>query len=85
MIKISIIAILIKDLYCEICELQFDKKAVFNIHLSFVHGKNKLNIKEEVPLCGDKSINYVTDSWANEIPMGVKIGIHREPQVFFRM
>ena len=54
-------AILIKDLYCEICELQFDKKAVFNIHLSFVHGKNQLNIKEEVPLCEDQSINLVTD------------------------
>ena len=59
-------AILIKDLYCEICELQFDKKAVFNIHLSFVHGKNQLKIKEEeeVLLCEDKSINLVTDFWA---------------------
>ena len=56
---------LINDLYCEICELQFDKKAVFNIHLSFVHGKNQLKIKEEeeVPLCEDKSINLVTDFW----------------------
>jgi hypothetical protein len=57
-------ATLINDLYCEICELQFDKKVVFNIHLSFVHGKNQLNIKEEVPLCEDKSINLVTNFWA---------------------
>ena len=54
-------ATLINDLYCEICELQFDKKVVFNIHLSFVHGKDQFNIKEEVSLCEDKSINLVTD------------------------
>ena len=56
-------ATLTNDLYCVICELQFDKKAVFNIHMSFVHGKNQLKIKEEVPLslCEDKSINLVTD------------------------
>ena len=54
-------ATFINDLYCEICELQFDKKAVFNIHLSFVHGKDQFNIKEEVSLCEDKSINLVTD------------------------
>ena len=56
-------ATLTNDLYCVICELQFDKKAVFNIHMSFVHGKNQLKIKEEEPLslCEDKSINLVTD------------------------
>ena len=30
--------------YCEKCSLQFDKKIVFDIHLSFVH---KINIKIE--------------------------------------
>ena len=33
-----------KALYCEKCSLQFDKKIVFDIHLSFVH---KINIKIE--------------------------------------
>ena len=26
-----------KALYCEKCSLQFDKKIVYHIHLSFVH------------------------------------------------
>ena len=54
-------ATFINDLYCDICDLQFDKKVVFNIHLSFVHGKDQFNIKEEVSLCEDKSINLVPD------------------------
>ena len=26
-----------KNLFCEICSLQFDKKIVYDIHMSFVH------------------------------------------------
>ena len=26
-----------KDFFCKICSLQFDKKAVYDIHMSFVH------------------------------------------------
>ena len=38
--------VLIRDLYCYECSLQFDKKYVFDLHLSLVHGK-KLDIKQE--------------------------------------
>ena len=34
------------DLYCKRCSLQFDKKVIFNTHLSIVH-KEQLDIKEE--------------------------------------
>ena len=36
-----------KDNFCELCSLQFGNKSVFDIHLSFVHGKNITKIKEE--------------------------------------
>ena len=38
--------IVITDLYCFECSLQFDTKYVFDIHLSVVH-KKKLDIKQE--------------------------------------
>ena len=38
--------IIVKDLYCELCSLQFDKKYVFDLHMSLVHGK-KIKIKKE--------------------------------------
>ena len=34
------------DLYCSRCSLQFDKKSIFDIHLSIVH-KESAKIKEE--------------------------------------
>ena len=34
------------ELFCQICSLQFDKKIVYDIHLSFIH-KIKKNIKLE--------------------------------------
>ena len=33
-------------LYCEKCSLQFDKKIVYDIHLSFVHKMN-IEVKSE--------------------------------------
>ena len=38
--------VLIRDIYCYDCSLQFDTKCVFDIHLSVVHGE-KLDIKQE--------------------------------------
>ena len=35
-----------KALYCEKCSLQFDKKIVYDIHLSFVHKMN-IEVKSE--------------------------------------
>ena len=36
-----------KEMFCTSCKLQFDKKSVYDIHLSFVHGQKKANIKTE--------------------------------------
>ncbi len=38
--------VLMRDLYCYECSLQFDTKYVFDFHLSVVHGL-ELNIKQE--------------------------------------
>ena len=38
--------IIIRDFFCEMCSLQFDKKAVYDIHMSFVHKKMD-DIKEK--------------------------------------
>ena len=38
--------VLMRDLYCYECSLQFDTKHVFDVHLSVVHDK-KLEIKQE--------------------------------------
>ena len=38
---------MLRDLFCELCLLQFDKKAVFDMHLSLVHGHGLKIIKEE--------------------------------------
>ena len=36
------------ELFCQICSLQFDKKIVYDIHLSFVHKiKIKINSEDE--------------------------------------
>ena len=44
--KKEVMEVLMKDLYCYECSLQFDTKFVSNIHLSVVHGE-KLDIKQE--------------------------------------
>ena len=36
----------IRDFYCSRCSLQFDKKSVFDMHLSIVH-KERMEIKED--------------------------------------
>ena len=41
--------VLMRDLYCFECSLQFDKKYVFDVHLSVVHGE-RLDIKEETDI-----------------------------------
>ena len=38
--------IILRDLYCEKCTLQFDKKYVFDLHLDLVHGE-EINVKKE--------------------------------------
>ena len=43
----------IRDFYCSRCSLQFDKKSIFDMHLSIVHKENN-QIKEEQMICNNK-------------------------------
>ena len=43
-----------KDLFCEKCILQFDKKYVFDLHLSLVH-REEIKVKSEPQICEEKS------------------------------
>ena len=36
----------IKDLFCEQCQLQFDKKIVYDIHLKIVHKKDTIKLED---------------------------------------
>ena len=45
-IKMEEQKIILKDLFCTLCSLQFDKKYVFDVHLSIVHGQN-IGVKTE--------------------------------------
>ena len=42
---------ILKNWFCDICSLQFDAEAVFDIHMTFVHKKHKTKIKEESSSC----------------------------------
>ena len=42
--------IIFRDLYCEQCSLQFDKKYVYDLHLSLVHGQ-EIKVKTESTTC----------------------------------
>ena len=52
------------NLFCEKCSLQFDKKYVFDLHLSLVHGE-KIEVKNEPLVCEDNlkepQMNKVVD------------------------
>ena len=45
--------IILRDLFCELCALQFDKKVVYDMHQFLVHKKVQ-KIKEE-PLHSDEN------------------------------
>ena len=38
------------NLFCTKCSLQFDKKYVYDLHLSLVHGE-KIEVKSEPKIC----------------------------------
>ena len=42
--------IIVKDLYCELCSLQFDNKCFFDLHMSMVHGREIKIEKESMTL-----------------------------------
>ena len=50
----------LRDLFCELCKLQFDKKVVYEMHQSVVHGKS-LKIKEEQSDYADNKIKEIFD------------------------
>ena len=47
------------DLFCEKCTLQFDKKYVFDLHLSLVHGE-KVKVKCEPQDCKENHQEFQT-------------------------
>ena len=47
--------IFFQDFYCQICAIQFGKKAVFDMHLSLVHEKTQVD--EQKSLDSDKNIS----------------------------
>ena len=49
------------NLFCEICSLQFDKRIVYNIHLSFVHNIKK-NKEERLTENYEKVKSFEIDS-----------------------
>ena len=66
--------VLMRDLYCYECSLQFDSKYVFDVHLSVVHGE-KLEIKQEpdsqpsvIPEAKEVQIEHQDEknTWKNE-------------------
>ena len=49
------------DLFCNKCTLQFDKKYVFDLHLSLVHGEKMAEIKVE-PLISEDNFQELQAS-----------------------
>ena len=59
-----------RDLFCDKCSLQFDKKIVYDIHLSFVHKiKGKSDIEEKTI----EIKNEKTKSNKNQFSLGPSI------------
>ena len=65
--------IILRDLFCELCKLQFNKKVVYDMHQLVVHGKTH-KIKEEPFDSGDENVSekgrqgvteYLIDSGKN--------------------
>ena len=47
---------ILKDLFCQQCQLQFNGKSVYNLHLSLVH-KHDSDLKDEDNL-GNSSFDF---------------------------
>ena len=45
--------VILRDWYCEKCSLQFDKKYVYDLHLTLVHGQG-IKVKTE-PTVADEN------------------------------
>ena len=67
-------ATMLRDLFCTECSLQFNKKIVYDLHLSLVHGK-KTNIKQEPNNCEETSEGTETlpESLIKDKPFRCKI------------
>ena len=49
-----------RDLFCTQCLLQFDKKSVFDLHLSLVHGKKvEIKTKAKIDLSESELVKFV--------------------------
>ena len=65
-----------KHLYCELCQLQFDKKIVYDIHLSVVHKENQIN--DVSTLIKEESVENVKEESADDIKKKSLEDIHKE-------
>ena len=67
-------AMLLRNMFCTECSLQFNKKIVFDLHLSLVHGK-KTNIKQEPNNCEltSEDTETINENHNAEKPFGCKI------------
>jgi hypothetical protein len=50
-----------RELFCELCKLQFDKKIVYDIHLKIVHKKDRIK-SEQVDIENDIPIEISGDN-----------------------
>ena len=48
-----------RNLFCDKCSLQFDKKYAFDLHLSLVHGE-KIKVKSEPQDCKENCQEFQT-------------------------
>ena len=53
--------IILKDLYCELCSLQFNKKNIFDLHMSMLHGKEIQIKKKPVTLENEMDLEKITE------------------------
>jgi hypothetical protein len=57
--------IIMEHLYCELCELQFDKQVVFDLHLSIIHKDNQIN--NGSPLSKEESVGDIKEKTDEDI------------------
>ena len=75
-------AMKLQDMFCTECSLPFNKKIVFDLHLSLVHGK-KINIKQEPNSCeisSEDTETFIENNCADK-PFECKISSIRENKI----
>ena len=71
----------LKDWYCSRCSLQFDKKIIYDMHLSIVH-KESVEIKEEPLTCenepnlGSEKVQFICKFCDSEFETEINLNKH---------